>query len=212
MLYLTGLTHDKPLMYVLRGENGDLLIDTGNALTVRQLDRWIRRNNFNIKWVLLTHGHYDHTWNARYLKQKYGASVIMHEKDKSLFCAMENRPMYPTDNKHALLVHIASKLVDAHVSPFCRVDKYLTDEDGEYLKNLGFDAEIVFLPGHTAGSVGVLSENVLYAGDAVSAVKGKYNTAFFGEDLNAIYDSEKKILEMNADVIAPGHGRPIIKA
>ena len=49
-------------LYVIKGKNGDILIDTGFIGIKRPLKRWL--NQFNIKLVILTHAHVDHTWNA----------------------------------------------------------------------------------------------------------------------------------------------------
>ncbi len=39
IIYYKGKSIDKPLIYVLRGKNGDLLIDTGNQKITHQVDR-----------------------------------------------------------------------------------------------------------------------------------------------------------------------------
>lgn len=210
MLFCTGIAPDKPLVYVLHGENGDLLIDTGTRLVLHQVDHWIRRNKFNIRWIFLTHGHFDHTWNARYFKQKYGAQVFLHEKDRSLFCLDEKRILYPSSQKTRAATKIANSLVARTTAPFCKVDAFLTDTDTDFLRGLGFDADVVMLPGHTEGSMGILQGRALYAGDAVSAVNGDYFTARFGENVQKIKETEEKIFALNPLVIGPGHGHIII--
>ena len=54
-------------IYVIRGENGDILIDTGFIGIKTALKKWL--DNFNIKLVILTHAHIDHTWNTAYIKK-----------------------------------------------------------------------------------------------------------------------------------------------
>ena len=44
--------------YVIRGENGDMLIDTGMEKYRDYIESWL--THYNIKLILLTHGHYDH--------------------------------------------------------------------------------------------------------------------------------------------------------
>lgn len=210
ILYCTGRSKDRPLVYVLRGENGDLLIDTGNKSVTHQIDRWIRRNKFQIKWIFLTHGHFDHTWNAQFFKRKYGAKVILHEKDRHLFCMDEPAPLYPSTDKNIRITAAANALQYGNAAPFCKVDYFLKDEDTDFLRTLGFDADIVMLPGHTAGSMGIVQGRVLYAGDAISAKRGDYFTAMFGESVNEIFTTEKKIFDENPLVIAPGHGQLVI--
>lgn len=210
IIYYKGKSIDKPLIYVLRGKNGDLLIDTGNQKITHQVDRWIRQNKFHIKWIFLTHGHFDHTWNAQFLKRKYGAKVILHEKDLRIFCMAEPGRLYSSSEKNDKITAVANNELSDITAPFCKVDYALTDSDGDFLRKLGFDADIVMLPGHTAGSMGIISGRVLYSGDAVSAKRGDYYTAIFGEQFDGIFESEKKIFKINPLVIAPGHGQLII--
>lgn len=210
ILYCTGLSIDKPLIYVLRGEKGDMLIDTGTGMVVHQVDRWIRRKGFDIKWIFLTHGHFDHTWNARFFKEKYGAKILLHEYDRPLYCEGEKRPFYPSSEGNRAITKVMSRIAVRYTAPACEVDRFVTDADTGLLREMGFDADIVMLHGHTLGSMGILQGRVLYAGDSLSAKNGDYYTAMFGEDVEKLLESEKKIFELEPLIIAPGHGYPVV--
>ncbi len=210
IIMCTGHSPDKPLVYVLRGKYGDLLIDTGSIHNTRQIDRWIRSNGFSIKWVFLTHGHFDHSWSARFLKEKYGAKIIMHECDREILGSKVIRPLTSTSEKGRNMAILGNKAMQVNTAPPCDVDIYLTDRDTDALHKLGFDEEVVMLHGHTLGSMGILQGRVLYAGDAISAKKGEYYTAFIGEDVKEIYRSELKIFGINPLIIAPGHGQLVV--
>ena len=210
VLFCTGLAKDKPLVYVLRGKDGDMLVDTGTEEVTRQIDRWIRRNRFDIKWIFLTHAHFDHTWNAQFFKRKYGAKVILHEKDRRLFSLREESELKATETKSNWFAQLGNKLENTKMRPFCRVDYFLNDSDTGFLRELGFDADVVMLPGHTKGSMGIMQGKVIYAGDAVAAKSGDYYTMNIGEQTEAIFESEQKIFDLKPLVIAPGHGRLII--
>ena len=56
--------------FVLRGTDGDLLIDTGMPQIWNGLQRWL--GQYQIKHVLLTHAHADHDWNAAKLQKAGG--------------------------------------------------------------------------------------------------------------------------------------------
>jgi len=198
------------MVYVLRGKQGDMLIDTGMEECLAQIVDWIEENHFIIKWVFLTHGHFDHAWNASFFREKYGAKVLMHEKDASLLYDNSYVPMKASSESTEYETARANDLAAWHPVNFCTIDHYITDQDTDYLRQIGFDAEIVMLPGHTEGSMGILQGRVIYCGDAVSAKGGDYFTAMFGENVDSIYASEKKIFELNPLIIAPGHGKYII--
>ena len=55
-------------------------------------------------------------------------------------------------------------------SPHYDADIYFGSKDRALLRKIGFDADIISLPGHTYGSVGIYSKGVLYCGDAFTAL------------------------------------------
>ena len=67
--------------YVLRGKHGDLLIDTGMPQIWNGLHKWLSR--YDIRYILLTHAHADHDWNAARL-QKAGVKILLSEYDRDL--------------------------------------------------------------------------------------------------------------------------------
>ena len=66
-------------VYVIKGNDGDVVIDTGFILMKRSLKRWL--DQFNVKLIILTHAHVDHVWNTAYLKALYGCEVAISEDD-----------------------------------------------------------------------------------------------------------------------------------
>jgi glyoxylase-like metal-dependent hydrolase (beta-lactamase superfamily II) len=78
-------------VYLIRGQGENLLIDTGNwslpefnngmgEFLVRLLDQ--EKNP--LKYIFLTHFHYDHVGNAADLKARYGAETICHPLDRPI--------------------------------------------------------------------------------------------------------------------------------
>lgn len=206
----TGRLPDKPLSYVIHGKDGDLLIDTMHKRNIHGLDKWIRENEFNIKYVLLTHGHYDHSWNAEFFKKKYGAKIILHKKDYDLYTGKHKKILFPTKFRYFAYSKFANVMIKTHKNPVCEIDYLIDDHDEDFLNKLGFDEKIVMLPGHTMGSIGVFDGKILYAGDACSAKGGDYYTQCIAENILFMYISEQKIFQLNPLIIAPGHGRFII--
>lgn len=203
-------TPDRPVIYVLRGEQGDMLIDTGCEGTQDFVDSWITENGFDLKWIFLTHGHFDHVWNAKFLKEKYGSQVILHTDDVNLFKHRYIPLMIPTSEASRALTNTVNVNIAGYLSPVCPVDVVINDEDTGYLRKIGFDADIVMLHGHTPGSMGIIQGRVLYSGDACSAKGGDYYTSIFGANVDEVLESEGKIFEINPLIIAPGHGKLII--
>ena len=66
-------------IYLIKGNDGDILIDTGFFFMKKKLTKIL--DKYNVKYIILTHAHMDHMWNAQYLKERYNAKVAIGEKD-----------------------------------------------------------------------------------------------------------------------------------
>lgn len=192
--------------YVLRGADGDLLIDTGLPQTWKPMQRWLA--GFNIRWVFLTHAHPDHDWNAAKL-QRAGAKLLLSRLDKDLRRNFLSQRVMPTSKRYALrnvLQCISGGLVK---SPPYDADIYFGEQDTALLRDLGFDAEIVPLPGHTYGSAGILSKGVLYCGDAFTMIFGRPELTPHAVSPQTAQDSLRVIEKLHPEWLACGHGLPV---
>jgi glyoxylase-like metal-dependent hydrolase (beta-lactamase superfamily II) len=90
-------------------------------------------------------------------------------------------------------------------------EKYLIFENNEqYLKRSGIDAQIIRLPGHTSDSMGLLlSDGKLLCGDA--AMYGFPSTGrqtIWIEDKSEFFKSWDTMIKLKPVKIYPSHGRP----
>ena len=80
--------------------------------------------------------------------------------------------------------------------------------DGQNLSEYGFDAKVIHIPGHTKGSIGVLTEDgILFAGDTFTNRK-KPDIATYIENMQELNESLNRIKSMKITKIYPGHGKP----
>jgi len=196
--------------YILRGYNGDLLIDTGFIKSGRKLEKWI--SSYDVKYIFLTHAHVDHDWNAARIKKITNAKIILSERDKSLMQNFSSQPPLPTAPKYRIRNTI-QKIGGAFMKskPY-EPDFYINENNLNLLKQLGFDADIIPLPGHTNGSIGILCGCTLYCGDAFTAIFHKPDISPHAVNIELMNCSLRKILEINPMLIAPGHGEPVTMA
>ena len=138
-------------LYVIKGKNGDVLIDTGFIGMKRALKRWL--DKFNIKLVILTHAHVDHTWNAAYLKNLYKCKLALSKDDIE---NIDNRNIKstPSTNKHKNWTKLMNFGMKKFIPQKYKIDMKLNNN--QIIKKYGLDLKIVSLPGHTDGSIGVL--------------------------------------------------------
>ena len=191
-------------VYVIKGKNGDILIDTGFIGIRKQLKKWL--DNFNIKLVILTHAHVDHIWNVSYLKRLYQCEVAIGEFD------VENIDNTKINSKPSRKGYTEwTKLMNFGMKKFIPeefgIDILL--RDGQIINKCGLQLKIVSLAGHTNGSIGILYKNYLFAGDAL-VYRSKYpEIAYQNQNNKKALETYKKIVKLNPKIIFIGHDREI---
>jgi glyoxylase-like metal-dependent hydrolase (beta-lactamase superfamily II) len=87
-----------------------------------------------------------------------------------------------------------------------RPDLYL--EDGYALSEYAFDATILAIPGHSKGSIGILTAGCdLLCGDLFDNTKAPVLNSIM-DDLAAAEASLEKLRGLAINTVYPGHGRP----
>ena len=192
-------------VYLLHGTAGDLLIDTGFLGTWRALSAWI--SQYDVRYVFLTHGHPDHDWNAAKL-QKRGARILLSERDKGLPRHFLSQPVKATMPRYRAR-NLVQRFGGALTNSPRYTPEYLSDDDPDALRRLGFDAQIVSLPGHTYGSLGILSNGVLYCGDAFTMIWKKPDITPHAVSPSLMTESLRTMLRLSPRWLACGHGLPV---
>lgn len=81
--------------YIVKGKNGDVLIDTGREQYRDHIETWLM--NYNVKLIILTHGHASQVQNAAYFSKLYNAPIMASPLDMSLVSDSSSRPYYITN-------------------------------------------------------------------------------------------------------------------
>jgi glyoxylase-like metal-dependent hydrolase (beta-lactamase superfamily II) len=193
--------------YLIDAPGGHLLIDTGNSSARKELCSELENcgcSSRSFKLVILTHGDFDHIGNAAYLRKTYGVRIAMHTDDLGM---AERGDMFANRNKP----NIIFKLLMPIFSGFGRDQRFTPDipvGDGYEFSEYGFDARVVSLPGHSKGSIGILTgEGELFCGDLFENIKGPTLNSLM-DDPAAAKDSIEKLDAMQITMVYPGHGQP----
>ncbi len=81
-------------------------------------------------------------------------------------------------------------------------------EDGQDLSGYGFSAQALHLPGHSKGSLGVLTAaGDLFCGDLLMNMI-KPDIHFLIDDLAAAKASIERLKSLQVRTVYPGHGKP----
>ena len=173
--------------YLLSGEDFAVIIDPGYS-DVRVRDFALQNEQKENKAILLTHCHFDHIGGVNEIKNIWQCDVIIGESEKE---GLEN----PNVNFSAFWGDEVWSII---------ADKGVTD--GETLKFGSFETKVLHTPGHTAGSVCYLCDNVLFSGDTL------FNMSIGRTDLpTGSYETEiaslKRLLELEPNItVYSGHG------
>lgn len=173
--------------FVLFDENKDaFVVDPGASSDI--IIEAIEKNTFNIKYILLTHGHFDHVGAVAGLKKKFNAPVYLHKNDKNF---LEN-PKEVRESAFGLQIE------SANVDVFVKEGDEIPFSD-DYIK-------VIETPGHTLGSVCYLFKNYLFAGDTL--FNGSIGRTDFPEsDHSLMIESLKVLKELDDEIyVLSGHG------
>lgn len=73
--------------YLIETDTGHILIDTGGSNRRTDLEKELESAGCkpgNLKLIILTHGDFDHTGNAAYLRKEFGTKIAMHYDDSGM--------------------------------------------------------------------------------------------------------------------------------
>lgn len=134
------------------------------------------------KYVILTHGHFDHVGGVEEICSKYNIPFYISradeeymEKDSSVFGTLPKASVYI--------------------------------KEGDTIKLGSYEIKVIETPGHTKGGLCFFVDNKVFTGDTL--FQGSVGrTDFPGGDMNEIISSIKnKLLPLGDDVeVYPGHG------
>ena len=204
--------------YLVRTEDGFVLIDTGISFRRVALEKALASAGCkpgNLKLVILTHGDSDHADNCAYLRGKYGTRIAMHSGDSGMVergdrsLGRKARP-----DRISIMGRAMISIMGLVMPPSDRPGRFGTFEadiyleDGQDLSGYGFDAQVLHLPGHSKGSLGILTgDGDLFCGDLLANFL-RPGLHFMIDDLADLNASVEKLRKLNIGTVYPGHGGP----
>jgi hydroxyacylglutathione hydrolase len=193
--------------YLLHTDTGFFIIDTGSSSARKLLLSGLADAGCSpgsLRLVLLTHGDFDHTGNAAYLRTMFGTKLAMHRADSGMG---ESGDMFENRKIPNLLIRSLVPLFTG----FGESERFTPDlmlEDGVDLSPHGLDAKVLSLPGHSKGSIGILTfEGDLFCGDLFENRKGPVLNSLM-DDPDEAKVSLAVLESYKIRFVYPGHGEP----
>ncbi|MGD6811060.1 MAG: MBL fold metallo-hydrolase [Candidatus Bathyarchaeia archaeon] len=211
MQEIITVNHGGVNCYLIKTSNGFFLIDTGFSKKRPAIETDLQRvgcTTENLQLILLTHGDFDHTGNAAYLRQKYGAKIAMHPADVGM---VENGDLFYSRKANWLMKAMGKLILVLLNTRLTEADRFTPDftiNENTDLSAYGLDAKIIHITGHSTGSIGILtSEGNLFCGDLLENKKEPAKGSLL-PDKAGFDNSLKKLRQLEINIIYPGHGEP----
>lgn len=150
----------------------------------------IKQSGVNLKYILLTHGHFDHVLGVDKFKKVFGTDVYVSKEDLSQVKLVPD------------MMQMFAGMVPVNISD---INKFVVDGDEFFIGKTKIKA--IATPGHTKGGICYFTGNSLFSGDTL--FQGSVGRCdLLDGDFKQITESIKnKLFSLPDDVVVyPGHG------
>lgn len=172
--------------YIIGDKDEAAVIDVGNRAD-EIFEEAVSHGGMRIKYIILTHGHFDHMMYLDELQRKTNAKVVVHEADADAFQS-------------------ASRNVsDLFGMPRTFPQPDLLVREGDVLQVGDLQLKVLHTPGHTPGGICLLCENLLFTGDTLFDGDFGRTDLPFGNS-KGLRNSIERLFQLPGDfMVYPGH-------
>lgn len=173
--------------YIFGDKNGEaVVIDPGDNADVIMQN--VNKHNCTIKYIVLTHGHFDHIGAVAALKKQTQAKVIIHELDADCL----------TDATRNLSYYMGM--------PEIQIEADSVIKEGEIIEAGNRKLTVIHTPGHTAGSICLKAEEMLFSGDTLFKESAGRTDLPGGSSKQIMESINEKLMKLDdAMLVYPGH-------
>lgn len=173
--------------YLIVSAGEAVLIDCSVPASVLQKD--LDDCKASLKYIILTHGHFDHIETLDEIRELTGAEVLIHENDAEML-----HDQYKNGYYYFFDGDFTAKEADRTVS------------GGEIITVGETELKVIHTPGHSRGSICLECEDILLTGDTLFA-NNIGRSDLYGGDGATIMQSLKMIAGMRPELeVYAGHG------
>jgi len=203
-------------VYLLVSPEGLTLVDCGVPGEAGKIIGQITKAGYavtDLRQVIITHAHNDHTGSLKEIIRLSGAKVVAHQ-DEVPYLARTAK-VQPGSRLQSFLFWLSAKLMPGPSA--VTVDIAL--EDGQSVPGTG-GFIVVYTPGHTPGSLCLYhpERRILICGDAIinkhplTGKKGlRESLATFSVNPAQMRESIRKLAALDVQVLLSGHGEPVLE-
>lgn len=199
--------------YLLVGRR-PILVDTGTAKDTETIRSNLRAHNVefsDLALIIHTHVHSDHMGSTAEILSEARCPIAYHPADQEIVDRSHNGQLKGVGLRGKIMSRFFSQ------TTFDSVNANIQLDDGMSLNDYGADATVIETPGHTAGSISIVTRD----GDAIigDVMMGGYmggtflpqrpNFHYFADDVQQTMTSLDNILARSTGKLYVGHGGPL---
>ncbi len=213
-------------IYIVKDKDSDhwVLVDAGLKTTGKKIKKMAAElfgeDNAVPKAIILTHGHFDHVGSVQALAEEWHVPVYAHYLEMPYLTGKASYPPFDPTVGGGMMSDIAFLYSNTPIDISSFVTALPEDETIPFLPGWKW----IHTPGHAPGHISLWREEdkLLVVGDAFITTKGEsaFNTllqlkkisrppAYATTDWFTAYESVKKLLLMQPEIVASGHGKPM---
>ena len=171
-----------------------VIIDPGTKGGKTIID-YIKDHHLEPKYILLTHGDFDHVWGVNGLKEAFPNIQIIASKETARLTAIPQS-------------YFSALYFGKHETYYIPKIDVLIDENGNALKWKNNIIRFIQVPGHTSCSNVILLNEMMFSGDTILKDTKPFIQKRHGGNKETFKLSVKMILDNFQDdtMVYPGHG------
>jgi glyoxylase-like metal-dependent hydrolase (beta-lactamase superfamily II) len=184
---VTGVLDVNTYIIGCKETNEGAVIDPGGREA--EILEILEEENLELKYIINTHGHLDHSVGNSYLKEKTNAPIVIHAEDAIML-------IIPQDPLLSLMLH-----------EYTMIPADIELQDGEVIKVGNIELQVIHTPGHTPGGMCLITKDIIFTGDTLFA-GGIGRTDLVGGSYKTLVQSIKdKLMVLDGRLkVLPGHG------
>lgn len=200
---ILGSLYQENTYVLIKEEKEAIIIDPGVYDNI--LVEFLKENNIEVKYVILTHLHVDHIIGLNNITNEFKDAKVIISKE-------ELKHMY--DSEYTLYNGEYNVLEDNIITVLSeekqkeKEQEKGIDEERQIEDNtiLGMDVRYILTPGHTKGGMCILLDNILFTGDTL--FKGSYGRFDLkGGNYMELVSSLNYLRKLDKDILVlAGHG------
>lgn len=186
--FVLGPLEDNNFLLIDEDSKEAVLIDCTSKC--QEIDDTLEEYGAKLKYILLTHGHFDHVLGVNDFKKKHNdCQILIHKNDQTLLDTIKDFA------RNFTYEELEVQKIDGYV------------EENQVIKFGNNEIKVIHTPGHTQGGVSYLLNDKVFTGDTLF-----YNsvgrTDLPGGSFHQLKQSiEEKLFTLNPNTtVYPGHG------